>query len=108
MASNVADIRIESLRRRAPLAPLALSQGDCDYVLRNLDVIGEAFEVDARPPAPLALIPARSLVQHLGHLRATLVADGLERRLARGRLESVLRLVETAVALLERGGRRSA
>lgn len=108
MHRAVADFRIESLVRRAPSAPLALSEDDRAYVLRHLDAIGEEFDIDARPAAPLAILPAKALVRHLGELRAALVADTLARRLALGRLESVLRLVESAIALAGRGGRRSA
>lgn len=107
MAYDIADFRIEKLIRRAPLAPLPLSDDDRAYVERHLDAVGLAFDIDVRPP-PLTMLPARALVRHLGRLRETLVPDTFDRRLALGRLESVLRLVESAIALMERGGRRSA
>ncbi len=108
MPCPVADFRIERLVRRAPASALPLSEDDRAYVLRHLDAIGEEFGCETRPPVPLEALPGKALVRHLGELRARLVPDSLPRRLAVGRLESLLRLVETAIALAGCDGRRSA
>lgn len=109
MSGIVVNFRIERLARRAPTVPLALSDDDRDYVLRHLAVVGEAFGIRAIPDVKLTILPARAFVRHLGALRARCKPADLEQRLAFGRLESVLRVVESVVIVMAgRGSRRSA
>jgi hypothetical protein len=109
MTGTVINFRIKRLAHRAPAVPLAISDDDRAYVLRHLDAVAEAFGVKAVPDVALSLLPANAFVRHLGDLHARCRAQDLEQRLALGRLESVLRLVESAVTvMIERGSRRSA
>lgn len=106
--SNVHDLRIEALARRAPEQPLKLSEDDRAYVLKHLAAVEEAFGIRAVPDVPLTLMPARAFVRHLAGLRAGLDPQGLEQRLALGRLESVFRLVASAIAVMGYQSRVSA
>lgn len=109
MSGTVINFRIERLAHRAPAIPLAISDDDRAYVTRHLEAVAEAFGVKAVPDLSLALLPANCFVHHLGELLAQCRYQDLEQRLAYGRLESVLRLVESVVTVMnERGSLRSA
>ncbi|MCR6630619.1 MAG: hypothetical protein NVV74_11535 [Magnetospirillum sp.] len=102
------DIRYERLAREAPDVPLAMGAEDQDYLLRHLHAVGEAFDVRAVPDTPLAAMSGRSLARHLARLRSWLDPQTLDQQLALGRLESVFRLVASAVRLSQLNPRRSA
>lgn len=104
---TVVDFRTQSLIRRAPLVPLDLCADDRAYIDGYLAVVGEALGREARPQVPLTMLPARSFVAHLAELRAILDPHDFDHRLALGRLESVFRLVETAIAVMEHRRRRA-
>jgi hypothetical protein len=104
---TVVDFRTQSLIRRAPTAPLDLCADDRAYIDGYLAVVGEALGREARPRVPLTVLPARAFVAHLAELRATLNPHDFDQRLALGRLESVLRLVETAITVMEHRRRRA-
>lgn len=106
--TQIIDISHERLARRAPTYPLALDETDHAYILANLDEIGESFQCRARPDVSLSILPARSLVRYLIYLEQNLPPETLEQRLAIGRLESIFRLVATAIALSEAATRRTA
>lgn len=99
------DIRFERLAREAADRPLCLGAEDQDYLLRHLRAVGEAFAVAAVPAVPLRYMSGRGLARHLSRLRSWLAPCTLEQHLALGRLESVFRLLASAVRLADRGGR---
>jgi|AGTN01.1.fsa_nt_gi hypothetical protein len=103
------DIRFERLARQAPdHSPLPLSPEDRDYVLANLTAVGDAFGLRATPHAPLSDMTARGVVRHLAAVRTWLDPQTQEQVLALGRLESVYRLLASAVRVMELRSRRSA
>lgn len=98
------DIRFERLAREAADRPLALGAEDFIYLQRHLVAVGEAFGVAAVPDVSLACLSGRALTGHLARLRARLCPETLEQQLALGRLESVYRLLASAVRLAGRAG----
>lgn len=103
------DIRFERLARQAPdNIPLPLSEDDQDYVIANLTAVGDVFHLAAVPGVSLGVIPAKAVAGHLAALRSRLHAENQEQQLALGRLESVFRLVASAVRVLEMRSRRTA
>lgn len=106
--SAVHDIRFERLARQAPEHELLpLSPDDCGYVVTNLAAVGDAFGVNAVPQVPLSVLPARAIARHLAAVRSLLVPCGQEQDLALGRMESVFRLVASAVRISELRSRRT-
>lgn len=102
------DIRFERLVRQAPERDLLpLSTEDQNYVVANLAAVGDAFSVAAVPDAPLSRMPARAVARHLAVVRSLLVPCSQEQDLALGRMESVFRLVASAVRLIELRSRRT-
>src|SRR5512145_1487253 len=97
------DIRFERLARTADDRPLPLCAEDCDYVMRHLEAVGAAFGLRAVPDVALQYMTGRAIARHLARLRPLLMPQSLEQHLALGRLESVFRLVASAVRLAARG-----
>lgn len=93
------DIRFERLAREAADQPLPLCAEDQDYLTRHLQAVGEAFGCRAVPDVSLRYLSGRTIVRHLARLRASVDAVTLEQHLALGRLESVFRLLASAVRL---------
>lgn len=102
------DIRFERLARQAPERELLpLSPEDREYVVSNLAAVGDAFGVAAVPDVPLSVLPARAVARHLAAVRSLLVPCSQEQDLALGRMESVFRLVASAVRVIELRSRRT-
>lgn len=101
------DIRFERLAREAADRPLRLCAEDQATLLRHLRVVGESFGLRAAPDVPLDVMTARALVRHLARLRTRLEPSSLGQHLALGRLDSVFRLVASAVRLAAHSPRRT-
>lgn len=102
------DIRFERLAREAPDSPLPLTDEDREYVARHLQAVADAFAVAAVPGVPLSLLSGRALATHLARLRVSLDPKDQDQALALGRLESVFRLVASAVRLSRLQSRQKA
>lgn len=102
------DIRFERLAREAVDRPLSLCAEDQEYLLRHLKAVGDAFGLRAVPDVPLDLLSGRALARHVARLRSWVEPQTLEQQLALGRLESVFRLLASAVRLAELSPRRRA
>lgn len=102
------DIRFERLAREAADRPFSLCAEDRDYLLRQLRAVGDAFDLRATPDAPLEVMTLRALTRHVARLRSWIEPQSLEQQLALGRLESVFRLLASAVRLSALTPRRRA
>lgn len=100
------DIRFERLARQAADKPLCLCREDEDYILRHLAAVGAAFALRAAPDVPLNVMSGRALTRHVARLRSWLEPATLEQQLALGRLESVYRMLASAVRLQALSPRR--
>lgn len=94
------DIRFEQLARTAPQSLLPWSASDISYLQQNLSSIGDSFGLRALPYLPLQSMNGQALARHLAQLRSRLCPQTPDQDLALGRLESVFRLVASAIQVM--------